>query len=233
MKSLFTLFALMVSMSIATAQELPHFAANDFEGWEYNNPNTPLSKSNIGNGKIVLYVNSDGKALTLTSPSFSCQNIDTINADVEWFTKFFYQSNFHLEKAALTMVIEDLTGQPIDSVTCVPTTTGTSTHFLSLSLAMPQNLSNARLRFVSWEGDVVSNGAVKSVTLTTVTTGGEYPQLYGDLSGNGVLDIDDVTLLIDILLSGNGAGMDIADVDRNGTVSIDDVTFLIDLLLNR
>lgn len=231
MKSLFTIFALVVSMTIATAQELPHFAANDFDGWEYNNPGTPLSKPNIGNGYIVLYVNSDGKALTLTSPAFSCLGIDSINASVEWFTKFFYQSNFHLEKTALTMVIEDVNGQPLDSVTCTPSTPGTSTHFLSLSLAVPQGLDNARLRFASWEADVVSNGAVRAVTLTASATGGQEP-LYGDLNGNGVLDINDVTSLIDVLLSGNVANMDIADVDRNGTISIDDVTRMIDLLLN-
>ena len=57
--------------------------------------------------------------------------------------------------------------------------------------------------------------------------------LPGDLNDNGKLDIDDVTMLIDYLLSG---GSDInpiaADVDQSGNVSIDDVTTLIDLLLS-
>ena len=75
----------------------------------------------------------------------------------------------------------------------------------------------------------------------TVSSTSINPELYGkydvkrglrDLNGNGVLDINVVTSLIDVLLSGNVADMDIADVDRNGTISIDDVTRMIDLLLN-
>ena len=61
----------------------------------------------------------------------------------------------------------------------------------------------------------------------------EATTLPGDLNDNGKLDIDDVTMLIDYLLSG---GSDInpiaADVDQSGKVSIDDVTTLIDLLLS-
>ena len=55
----------------------------------------------------------------------------------------------------------------------------------------------------------------------------------GDLNDNGVLDIGDVTLLIDYLLSGSDdVDTDIADVDTDGIVSINDVTALIDMLLS-
>lgn len=61
----------------------------------------------------------------------------------------------------------------------------------------------------------------------------EATTLPGDLNDNGKLDIDDVTMLIDYLLSGGSDIIPIAaDVDQSGTVSIDDVTTLIDLLLN-
>ena len=61
----------------------------------------------------------------------------------------------------------------------------------------------------------------------------EVAVLPGDLNGNGRLDIDDVTLLIDYLLSGNGDGIHViaADADGSGAVGIDDVTTLIDSLL--
>ena len=61
----------------------------------------------------------------------------------------------------------------------------------------------------------------------------EATVLPGDLNGNGKLDIDDVTILIDYLLSG-GSGIDpvAADVDQSGSVGIDDVTTLIDSLLS-
>lgn len=52
----------------------------------------------------------------------------------------------------------------------------------------------------------------------------------GDVNGDGMVDISDVTALIDLLLAG-GAAPAAADVDGNGDVAIDDVTALIDMLL--
>lgn len=216
-----------------TAQELPQFAPNNFDGWYYNNPNTPLSMSSIGNSKIILYVNTQGKALMLTSPAFTCTGIDSIAATVTWRTLNFYNSSFKIDKASLTMVIDDESGQPLDSVTCTPTTPGVSTHTLFLKMAVPQALATARLRFASWTGDVVSNGAVQKIILEAITTQGGNV-LPGDTNGNGMLDISDVTELIDYLLGGTNSNVDpdAADVDRDGRIDINDVSTLIDLLLS-
>lgn len=56
----------------------------------------------------------------------------------------------------------------------------------------------------------------------------------GDVNMDGNVNIDDVTALIDYLLSGNASNIDVnaADVDQSGNVSIDDVTGLIDMLLS-
>ena len=64
---------------------------------------------------------------------------------------------------------------------------------------------------------------------------GLYPNreyLRGDVNGDGKVSIDDVTKLIDILLTDDSAGSDNADVNTDGRVSIDDVTVLIDYLLS-
>lgn len=53
----------------------------------------------------------------------------------------------------------------------------------------------------------------------------------GDVNGDGSVSIDDVTALIDILLSGASAPAG-ADANQDGSVSIDDVTALIDCLLS-
>ena len=57
--------------------------------------------------------------------------------------------------------------------------------------------------------------------------------MYGDVNDDGNLSIDDVTALINYLLSGDAAlvNMENADVNNDGKVNIDDVTALIDLLL--
>ena len=58
--------------------------------------------------------------------------------------------------------------------------------------------------------------------------------LRGDVNGNGVVTIGDVTDLIDYLLKGNATGINVlaADCDQDGKVSIGDVTALIDYLLS-
>lgn len=64
---------------------------------------------------------------------------------------------------------------------------------------------------------------------------GLYPNreyLPGDVNDDGKVSIDDVTELIDHLLTGNTAGSDHADVNADGRVTIDDVTTLIDYLLS-
>ena len=56
----------------------------------------------------------------------------------------------------------------------------------------------------------------------------------GDVDGNSKVNIDDVTSLINYLLSGNTNGINTtnADVDGNGRINIDDVTALIQKLLS-
>ena len=58
--------------------------------------------------------------------------------------------------------------------------------------------------------------------------------MYGDVNNDGKVSIDDVTVLINYLLSGNAAGINVAaaDVNGDGRTSIDDVTALINTLLN-
>ena len=62
----------------------------------------------------------------------------------------------------------------------------------------------------------------------------EEPEFtVGDVNDDGIVSIDDLTALIDYLLSGDDTGVNVlaADVDGDGRVVIDDLTALIDLLL--
>ena len=56
----------------------------------------------------------------------------------------------------------------------------------------------------------------------------------GDANGDNVVTIDDVTVLIDYLLSGNAANVNIygADTDGDGEITISDMVMLVDLLLS-
>jgi len=62
---------------------------------------------------------------------------------------------------------------------------------------------------------------------------GEYDEVTvtkGDVNGDNIVNIDDVTEMIDCLLKGTPAS-ESADCNGDGIVNIDDVTALIDYLL--
>ena len=58
--------------------------------------------------------------------------------------------------------------------------------------------------------------------------------MRGDVNNDGIVGIDDVSALIDYLLSGNATGINLnaADCDMDGEPHISDVSALIDYLLN-
>lgn len=229
MKKIFAALVTVLALSFtATGQELPQFTASNFEGWTYNNPGIPLSTTDIARGNIVLYVTRQGLALQLTSPLFSCQGIDSIEASLIWFTQYYYDSSFDLDKTALTMAIDDETGTAIDSVTYLPEAPG-STHYPVIRLAVPPGLDTARLRFVSWKANVVSCGAIKRALLSAITASPHEEPQPGDIDGNGVVNISDATLLIQALMLEQQ--MPNADFDGNGVVNITDATQLIDYVL--
>ena len=233
MKRAFTALLITASIALAcTGQALPQFNSESFDGWIYNNPGVELTKGNIAGSKVVLYVNSQGLVLTLTSPPFSCQGIDTIKAEVKWITRYYYAPQFHLERTALTLAIDNGQGIPMDSITCTPTTPGTSTHWLQFAIPVPTGLDTCQLRFVSWNADVNSCGAVNRINTTAVTSTTDGKTI-GDLDGDGSISVSDVTDLITLILYGTGnTDVAVADVDQDGSISVSDVTRLIERVLN-
>lgn len=206
-------------MALNLSAQLPQFAYNDFEGWTYSG--CPLSEDLISAG-VYLYTTSTGEIYTLTSPYFSCQGYDSLYALVRW------RSND--TAIGLTAVIEDIQGNPVDSVTCFPTSPS-SNQKLEFTLAVPLGLENARLRFVSWEADVTNSGAIRAIELTAVTSPLDFP--LGDVNHDSSVDISDATMLINYLLNGNQSDIDtiLADINHDSTIDISDATMLINYLL--
>lgn len=78
----------------------------------------------------------------------------------------------------------------------------------------------------------VQNGTMSAASNEVIVTLHEYQVGRGDVDGDGLVNISDVTALIDLLLSGSSIINNGADVDADGSVNISDVTALIDLLLH-
>ena len=90
-----------------------------------------------------------------------------------------------------------------------------------------QNKDNLRIVVL-----IVDTSTGKVVNANKCTISDYVPAIPGDVNGNGSLNIDDVTALINYLLSHNTTINEAnADVDGDGRINISDVTSLINLLL--
>ena len=56
--------------------------------------------------------------------------------------------------------------------------------------------------------------------------------LRGDINGDGEVNVADVNMLVNMILSGNSAGASSGDINGDGEVTIADVNALIDIILN-
>jgi len=212
--------------------ELPQFSSKSFEGWTYNSSSYELSTRNIMNGNISLYISSSGKVVDLTSPDFDCTGLDSIAVAVKWKMVQFQYYTFVLENCSLTVAVQDTAGNTLDSATVVPQKL-TNIDTLHLTVPVPKDLTTARLRLVSWTGDINSSGAVIFATTTAIENGSSEDVQRGDVNGDGIVDISDVTALIDLILNGDITAEDspAADVNVDNVVDISDVTALIDKIL--
>ena len=59
---------------------------------------------------------------------------------------------------------------------------------------------------------------------------GSSGSVMGDLNGDGIVDVTDVSLTIDIVL-GKAEYNSAADMDNNGKVDVSDVSAIIDIVL--
>ena len=88
--------------------------------------------------------------------------------------------------------------------------------------------------FEAYASNVIASD-VTSLQIVLDENAEEAPSsLRGDVDKNGIITIDDVTALINYLLSDDGSNIDVAatDCNQNGVSTIDDVTTLINYLLS-
>jgi len=205
----------------------------------YSHPNTKLNTQNISKGAIYLYTNTSGSVFYLQSPQFRCAGLDSIQFTSVWRFTQYNSENMPLnyEKLPFTVAFLGPDGAVADSVTVPIPTLSSRDLTLEFTAAVPRGLDSCSVRVVAWGATYDNCGAIRKLLLEGVeasTSGGEETLLRGDLDGDGVLAINDVTLLIDLILNGSPslAENPAADVDGNGSIDITDVTALIDRILN-
>ena len=56
--------------------------------------------------------------------------------------------------------------------------------------------------------------------------------LFGDINLDGKVDVTDVTTLVNMILNGETANLELADINADGKVDVSDVTALVNIILN-
>ncbi|MBR6283677.1 MAG: chitobiase/beta-hexosaminidase C-terminal domain-containing protein [Muribaculaceae bacterium] len=71
-----------------------------------------------------------------------------------------------------------------------------------------------------------------NLQLCPIQVGGDEPGVRGDLTGDGVVDVDDLNLVINIML-GKAQKIDAADINKDGAVDVDDMNIIINIMLGK
>lgn len=126
--------------------------------------------------------------------------------------------------------------QAVGGVKGVALNTDGDTYKNEFTVTIPSAWKAENLNVVAFISRPLGN-AVNDIFVTNCNKRklGEFDEpviIIGDADGNGIVDIDDVTALIDSLLYESSTVSPGADIDGNGEIDIDDVTTLIDMLLN-
>ena len=112
-----------------------------------------------------------------------------------------------------------------------------NTYKNEFSITLPSDWNADNMHVVAFISRPLRNNALTDlyVTNTNMRKLGEFdePTMAGDVDNDGKVSIDDVTALINYLLTGNATDINLegADCDPNGTINIDDVTTLINYLI--
>ena len=120
------------------------------------------------------------------------------------------------------------------TATCSPMPTDLTVMSSDNNIAMPRLINGSIQVLGLKEGTAtITVGSVDGTANTDACVVTVYTEI-GDSNRDGYVNISDVTLLIDYLLSGDGNSISLtnADCNKDGKVNISDVTALIDYLLS-
>lgn len=166
------------------------------------------------------------------------------NGDTVWVTNLYgfgWRDNFMLLDSDGVMTFP---GQPIRDISNAENPDGDGVWYNTTLNGggdpVMGNIGNASRDELTWglmvpsDGDGLWWGYDENVLYYTDGSKFVIPSaaMRGDVNGDGVVNIADVTTLVDLLLNGTAAGNPGADCNGDGEINIADVTALIDYLLS-
>jgi Leucine-rich repeat (LRR) protein len=196
--------------------------------------NNKLTSLNVGELSYLKTLRVSGNTLLTTLYCYSC---DLTNLYVTGCSSLTYIDCSYNQLTSL-----DVTGCSALNHLEIYSNKISGTGMTTLVNSLPtRTASNKGVLYAVLSND---NNSMTAAQITTARNKYWLPKKYsggtwvdmtastrGDVNGDGSVTIDDVTALIDILLTGSSATSG-ADCNQDGNVTIDDVTALIDYLLS-
>ncbi len=206
----------------AQAQKLAEFNLNNFEDWTYTRSSVELNSNNICTNKVNLYGN-----YKLVSPLFGVKTVKYVRVQVMMISKDYAQSKYNLSKASPTMELLNEQGEVVATKKHTYSKALPQQEFVDY-LAVPEGANKLMMRISAPTADANSADAIHEVVLTASYADGN--SVVGDVNGDGVCDVSDVTDVINIILEENVTN-DAADINGDGNIDVTDVTALINKIL--
>lgn len=201
--------------------ELLLFNQNNFEGWQYTRSDIELSQKNISLDKIRLFKQSTGTDLVLISPSFDCAGNDSLSVAVEYKMD---NTTFTASKLALSYIIKDEENNVLADTT-VKVKSGVIQQTLEATIPVNSISGPVTLTLAAFKADMYNCGAVRNVR----ASGLKVISLYGDVNGDGTVDVTDVNAVINAIMSSNNDHA--FDVNGDGVVDITDANSVLNIIL--
>ncbi len=223
MKQLHYLFALILVSAVCLPMQgqtlLSQFGSINYEGWVYdNNAGTAITTQNINNRRIVLLTTVQNNVTALISPTIDCTGYDSLR--IEMMCQML-QPTYDATLLAVTAQLTDIRGDE-KALGVMNFGYGDTEQTITTTLALPESDdANYRLRFTAPNANKDNCAAVMRVRVYGITG------VTGDVNGDGLVDVDDINILINIILHKDdaenygqrayvtgGEFVDIADINK-------------------
>ena len=223
MKHFLFSFIIICSTLTAGAKQYAVFNQNSFDGWIYTRDNVTLTTDYISAYKVTIYKNSAGKNFTLISPSFETDGQRTLRVMFDWRANTYNEENYNLTKNSPYIELLDLNDNVIaqnhyqlKEVKLI--------HNIDAVVKIPDTFTGpVKVRIAAWNADTNTPGAVKHVEITNKNT--------GDVNGDGMINVSDVTKLINVIMGIIELPDEFTDVNGDGNVNVSDIAALINIIL--